>query len=63
MNWQSSKYVNIDGTSTIEGYEAKYSKLIIEDLLLNLNYTYLSAKDSQERELARRPKKSSWFWC
>ncbi|CAM3526483.1 TonB-dependent receptor plug domain-containing protein [Arcobacter aquimarinus] len=61
MNWQSSKYVNIDGTSTIEGYEAKYSKLIIEDLLLNLNYTYLSAKDSQERELARRPKNQVGF--
>ncbi|RXJ83011.1 TonB-dependent receptor plug domain-containing protein [Arcobacter cloacae] len=61
MNWQSSKYVNIDGTSTIAGYEAKYSKLIIEDLLLNLNYTYLSAKDSQERELARRPKNQVGF--
>ena len=61
MNWQSSKYINIDGTSTIAGYEAKYSKLIIEDLLLNLNYTYLSAKDSQERELARRPKNQVGF--
>ena len=56
VNWQSSQYQNIEGTSTIKGYETKYTKMIIEDLLLNLNYTHLSAKDSQERELARRAK-------
>lgn len=56
INWQSSKYQNIAGTSTIEGYESKYSKMIIEDLLINLNYTHLSAKNSKEEDLARRPK-------
>jgi len=61
INWQSSKYQNIAGTSTIEGYEAKYTKMIIEDLLLNLNYTHLSAKDSNDEDLARRPKNQVGF--
>ncbi|AXX95038.1 TonB-dependent receptor plug domain-containing protein [Arcobacter ellisii] len=61
INWQSSKYQNIAGTSTIEGYESKYSKMIIEDLLINLNYTHLSAKNSKEEDLARRPKNQIGF--
>ena len=61
INWQSLKYQNIAGTSTIEGYESKYSKMIIEDLLINLNYTHLSAKDSKEQDLARRPKNQIGF--
>ena len=61
VNWQSNQYQNIEGTSTIKGYETKYTRMLIEDLLLNLNYTHLSAKDSEEKELARRPKNQIGF--
>lgn len=53
--WDSG-YNNISGTSTIKGFEASYKKDIMEDLLLGLNYTQLSAKDSDGEDLARRPK-------
>lgn len=61
INWQNSQYTNIAGTSTIEGYEAKYTKMLSENLLVNLNYTHLNAKDSQDKDLARRPKNQVGF--
>ncbi|MFT5660214.1 MAG: vitamin B12 transporter [Sulfurimonas sp.] len=49
-------YKNLNGNSTFQGIEAAYSRNIIEDLTFTSNYTYLSAKDNDKEELARRPK-------
>ena len=61
INWQGGKYTNVSGTSRLKGYESKYSKEITKDLLFNINYTHLSAKDSQDKELARRAKRQVGF--
>jgi len=55
IGWNSG-YSNIDGTSTIKGYEASYKKDVIDDLLLGVNYTHLNAKDATGKDLARRAK-------
>ncbi|MDD3054927.1 MAG: TonB-dependent receptor [Aliarcobacter sp.] len=55
------KYGNIDGTSTLKGYELAYKKDVLEDTFLNLNYTALSAEDNKEQELARRAKEQVGF--
>jgi len=57
INWSGGGYKNVEGTSKLEGYEVKYKKLLTDELLMNLNYTHLSAKDSQDRDLARRAKR------
>lgn len=63
LNWSNKDgfYKNIKGTSIIKGYEAKYSKSLNDDLLLNLNYTHLDAKDSSGEDLKRRPKRQFGF--
>jgi len=57
--WSGSipgKYYNIDGTSTLKGYELEYKEELVQNLLVGVNYTYLNAKDKDGKELARRPK-------
>ena len=54
-------YKNLDGTSTFEGVEVSYKRELISDLLTSVNYTYLEAKDSQKKDLARRAKDSLKF--
>lgn len=49
-----SKYENTDGKSRFEGFELDYKDEIVQDLLLSLNYTRLSAKDDENKNLARR---------
>jgi vitamin B12 transporter len=58
ISWDSTinGYNNTPGTSKIKGYEAKYSKDILKDTLLSLNYTHLSAKNASGQDLGRRPK-------
>ena len=51
-------YENIDGTSTIKGFEASYQAEVMEDLLLSVNYTKLSAKDAKGKTLVRRPEQT-----
>lgn len=51
-------YENIDGTSTIKGFEFEYAKDITEDIYLSTNYTHLSAKNKDNQVLARRAKNS-----
>jgi vitamin B12 transporter len=53
--------INIEGTSTIKGYEASYEKMLNDNLLISLNYTYLDAKDKDDNTLLRRPKESVKF--
>jgi vitamin B12 transporter len=54
-------YANIDGESTLKGYELAYKKELIEDTVLNLNYTHLSAQNSDGEDLARRAKNQVGF--
>ena len=55
------KYGNINGISTLKGYELAYKKDVLEDTFLNLNYTSLSAEDNNGQELARRAKEQVGF--
>lgn len=48
------KYDNINGETTLNGLEVGYSQEVINDLLLNLNYTYVNAKDDKDKKLERR---------
>ncbi len=61
INWKNSQYQNIEGTSTLKGYELAYKKAVIEDTFLNLNYTALDAEDSKGDDLARRAKNQVGF--
>ena len=61
INWNSGQYQNIDGTSRLKGYEIGYKKDVIEDTILNLNYTHLSAQNSDGEDLARRAKNQIGF--
>jgi len=54
-------YVNIDGTSTIKGYELEYQGEVIDDTLVTLAYTWLDAQDIDGKELGGRPKESLKF--
>jgi vitamin B12 transporter len=47
-------YANIDGTSTLKGYELAYKKDVLKDTFINLSYTSLDAKNSDGEYLARR---------
>jgi vitamin B12 transporter len=54
-------YNNIKGESTLKGYEAEYKKEVLPKTLLSLNYTHLSAKDKDGKDLARRAKENLKF--
>lgn len=49
-------YNNVDGKSRFKGIELAYKNSITEDIFLNLNYTRLSAKNKDKKELGRRAK-------
>ena len=49
------RYSNLDGTSTIRGFEIEYKKEILSDLLATLNYTRNYAKDNEDYKLERVP--------
>ncbi len=57
----AGKYHNIVGDSKIKGYEFEYSDEVIENFLVNANYTYLDAKDKDGKTLARRASSSANF--
>ncbi|MCT7465104.1 TonB-dependent receptor [Aliarcobacter cryaerophilus] len=52
----ASVYENVEGDSKFKGTEIAYKNEVIEDLLLNLSYTNLSAKNHKDEYLARRAK-------
>ena len=60
-SWPNTQYENLKGDTTFKGYEFAYKKDIIEDMILNLNYTHLSAKDDDKQDLARRAKRQLGF--
>lgn len=57
----AGKNENIKGDSKFKGTEIAYKNEVIEDLLLNLSYTNLSAKNKDGQELGRRPKDKLGF--
>lgn len=57
----SWKYENIEGDSKFKGTEIAYKNEVIEDLLLNLSYTNLSAKNDKDEYLAKRAKNKVGF--
>ena len=58
---QDGYYTNYTGTSTFKGYELSYSEDILEDILININYTRLNTKNSDGEALAKRPKETIKF--
>jgi len=61
-NFATSKYANIEGKNSFRGVEFSYSGTV-EDLVLlySLNYTYLQAKDKDNKTLPLRAKNSANF--
>lgn len=57
----SFHYFNEEGVSKFKGYELSYKKDVFEDTIMSLNYTHLSAKDSDKKDLARRAKRNLDF--
>jgi vitamin B12 transporter len=49
-------YDNVSGTSTIKGFEVSYQTNILDETLVSMNYTNLSAEDKDGKTLARRAK-------
>ena len=62
-NWSNNDegYVNLDGESTLKGYEVSYKNDLTENTLLSLNYTQLSAKDNAGEKLVRRAERKLNF--
>lgn len=58
INYDSgtSKYTQINGTSKFTGIELGYDDYFFDSLGVNATYTYLTTKDVNSKELARRPK-------
>ena len=57
--WQGplpAVYKNLNGKSSFKGFEFEYSQNIKDSILFSLNYTKLSAKDKDGKNLARRVK-------
>jgi vitamin B12 transporter len=54
-------YVNeqVEGTSTLKGYEIRYGTLLAQALALDVSYSKLSAKDKDGKDLVRRPQESA----
>jgi len=52
----NSYYKNFEGSSKFKGIEIGYKKDILENLLIELGYTYLNAKDPNNDDLPRRAK-------
>lgn len=60
-DFTTSAYNNIDGTSTLKGFELSYKKEVGKDMLVSCNYTRLSAKNQREETLRRRAKENFKF--
>ena len=55
---KEKQHINIEGSSTFKGVEAKYGTEIGDDFYFDLSYTYLSAQDKNGIDLRRRVKDS-----
>ena len=54
--WDPGQNVNIPGTSVLKGVEVSYQQILLEKILLGINYTYLDARDKDGNRLLRRPR-------
>jgi len=57
----SFHYINEAGTSRLKGFEIDYKKDLLDTVLLSVNYTKLSAKDKDGKDLARRAQENIKF--
>lgn len=55
----TTRYVNVAGQTTFEGYEFGYKQNVLESLSVNLDYTKLFAKDKNGNYYAKRPHDSA----
>ncbi len=57
-NWFNNDaiYKNLDGKNILKGIELSYTKQVLQDTFISLNYTTLSAKDKDGQDLAKRAK-------
>ncbi|WP_428026667.1 TonB-dependent receptor plug domain-containing protein [Arcobacter sp.] len=55
-SYPNTRYENLSGESIFKGFEVSYSKNIVDNTLLSLNYTNSSSKDNKGNDLARRAK-------
>lgn len=60
-DFATSKYNNIDGTSTFKGFEIGYKNEVFEGVLVSFGYTHLSAKNKNGEDLRRRAKENLKF--
>jgi vitamin B12 transporter len=60
-SYPNTRYENLNGETTLKGYEFGYKKDVLRDTFLNLNYTLLDTQDNKGQELARRPKDQVGF--
>lgn len=61
IDWDNNKYQNLEGKSTFKGLEVDYKKEIFDDVLFNVGYTRLSAKNEDSEYLQRRAKDTFKF--
>lgn len=61
FDMSSFTYNNINGTSTLKGFEIEYKNRVTQDIAISFNFTELSAKDKDGADLARRAKESLKF--
>jgi len=54
--WIGGNFSNVKGKSILKGIELAYQKELISDTLLSLSYSYVDAKDKDNKDLARRAK-------
>ncbi|MBD3797528.1 MAG: TonB-dependent receptor, partial [Campylobacterales bacterium] len=55
IEWDSG-YNNLSGKSILKGFEIGYNDYITDELLADISYTSLDAKNKDKKNLARRPK-------
>lgn len=60
-DFTTSAYNNIDGTSTLKGFELAYKREVNDVTLVSCNYTRLSAKNQNGETLRRRAKENFKF--
>ncbi len=60
-NSNTFKYFNMNENITLKGFELAFKKEVIDNLLLNLSYTYTDVKDENNKQLQRRAKDSVKF--
>lgn len=56
ISWSGGQYDNLPGTSVFKGVEVSYQKAVMDNLLLGLDYSYVSANDKNKKRIKKVPK-------